>query len=81
MLQGKYTEAATELQEDPRDPLSLQLLANAQEKAGQFPESAKTLAALAAIYDERVETAAIAQPMRDALRRTNASPTQANSPE
>jgi len=81
LLQGKYTGAATELQEDPRNPLSLQLLANAQEKAGQVPESAKTLAALAAIYDERVETAAIAQPMRDALRRTNSPPTQANSPE
>ena len=81
LLQEKYTEAATELQEDPRDPLSLQLLANAQEKAGQAPESANTLAALAAIYDERVETAAIAQPVRDALRRTNSPPTQANTPE
>ena len=34
LLQGKFAEAIAELQEDPRDPLSLQLLADAQNKAG-----------------------------------------------
>jgi tetratricopeptide (TPR) repeat protein len=80
LLQGKFVDAAAELQEDPRDPLSLQLLADAQQKAGQTPQSAKTLAALAAIYDERVETAAVAQPVRDTLKRANLSSTQANTP-
>ena len=81
LLQGKYAEAVPEFQEDPRDPLSLQLLADAQSKAGQAADSTKTLATLAAINDERIETAAVAQPVRDAIKRNNPASTQANTPE
>ena len=81
LLEGKFAEAVSEFQEDPRDPLSLQLLADAQSKAGRAAESAKTLATLAAINDERVETAAVAQPVRDALKRNNPASTQANTPQ
>jgi len=81
LLQGKFAEAVSEFQEDPRNPLALQLLADAQSKAGQSAESTKTLATLAAINDERVETAAVSQPVRDALKRNNPSSTQANTPE
>lgn len=81
LLQGKFAEAVAELQEDSRDPLSLQLLADAQNKAGQAAEGTKTLATLAAINDERVETAAVAQPVRDAMKRTNPASTQANTPQ
>ena len=81
LLQGKYAEAVSEFEEDPRDPQSLQLLADAQSKAGQAAESAKTLATLAAINDERVETAAVAQAVRDALKRNNPASTQANTPQ
>jgi tetratricopeptide (TPR) repeat protein len=81
LAQGKYAEAVPEFQENPRDPLSLQLLADAQSKAGQTADSAKTLATLAAINDERVETAAVAQPVRDAIKRNNPASTQANTPE
>jgi tetratricopeptide (TPR) repeat protein len=81
MLQGKYAEAVAEFEENPRDPLSLQLLADAQSKAGQTVERAKTLATLAAINDERVETAAVAQPLREALKRNNSNSTQANTPQ
>jgi len=81
LLDGKFAEAVAEFQEDPRDPLSLQLLADAQSKAGQTAESAKTMATLAAINDERVETAAVAQPVREALKRNNPSSTQANTPQ
>jgi predicted Zn-dependent protease len=81
LLDGKFAEAVSEFQEDPRDPLSLQLLAAAQSKAGQAAESAKTLATLAAINDERVETAAVAQPVREALKRNNPASTQANTPQ
>jgi tetratricopeptide (TPR) repeat protein len=81
LLQGKFAEAVAELQEDPRDPLSLQLLADAQSKAGQAADGTKTLATLAAINDERIETAAVAQPVRDAIKRNNPPSTQANTPE
>ena len=81
LVQGKYAEAVPEFQENPRDPLSLQLLADAQSKVGLTTDSAKTLATLAAINDERVETAAVAQPVRDALKRNNPASTQANTPE
>ena len=57
LAQGDYAGAITELQEDPHNPLSLQLLAEAQTKAGQSADARKTLATLAAISDERVETA------------------------
>jgi tetratricopeptide (TPR) repeat protein len=54
---GDFAGAISELQEDPYNPLSLKLLADAQAKAGQSADAQKTLTALAAISDERVETA------------------------
>jgi tetratricopeptide (TPR) repeat protein len=54
---GDYAGAISELQEDSQNPLSLRLLSEAQAKAGQTAEAQKTLATLAAVSDERVETA------------------------
>jgi len=54
---GDYVGAIPELEEDGYNPLSLRLLADAQSKAGQSAEAQKTLTTLAAISDERVETA------------------------
>jgi tetratricopeptide (TPR) repeat protein len=67
-LQGNYAEAIAELQEDGENPLSLQLEASAQTKAGQADEARKTLETLAAISDERMETAFAAPPARLALK-------------
>jgi tetratricopeptide (TPR) repeat protein len=75
-LQGDYAAAITELQEDPQNPLSLQLLAEAQTKAGQSADARKTLETLAAISDERVETAVAAPPARLALKHDTAHPVQ-----
>jgi tetratricopeptide (TPR) repeat protein len=66
--QGDYPGAISELQEDPQNPLSLRLLAEAQTKAGHTGEAQKTLATLAAISDERVETAFAAPQARTALK-------------
>ena len=68
LTQGDYAGAIAELQEDPQNPLSLQLLAQAQNKAGQGADAQKTLATLAAISDERVETAFAAPQARAALK-------------
>jgi tetratricopeptide (TPR) repeat protein len=67
-LQGKYDAAVKELEDDAQNPLSLQLLADAQEKAGQAADAQKTLATLAAISDDRVETAVAVPPARAALK-------------
>jgi tetratricopeptide (TPR) repeat protein len=72
--QGKYAEAISEFQYDPRNPLSLELLADAQSKNKDSAEGQKTLESLAAINDERVETAFAAPPARAALK-SNSSPT------
>jgi tetratricopeptide (TPR) repeat protein len=74
--QGDYAGAIDELQEDPQNPLSLQLLAEAQTKAGQAADARKTLETLAAISDERMETAFAAPPARLALKRDTTRPTQ-----
>ena len=68
LAQGDYAGAITELQEDAQNPLSLRLLAEAQSKAGQSADAHKTLATLAAISDERVETAFATPPARAALK-------------
>jgi tetratricopeptide (TPR) repeat protein len=65
---GDYAAAIPELQEDAQNPLSLRLLAAAQAKAGQAADAQKTLATLAAISDERVETAFAAPQARAALK-------------
>ncbi|HXO00137.1 MAG TPA: hypothetical protein VN881_13760 [Candidatus Acidoferrales bacterium] len=75
MMQEKYGAAISELMEDPQNPLSLQLLADAQNRAGQAADAQKTLATLAAINDERVETAFAVPQARAALK--NGSPTTA----
>jgi tetratricopeptide (TPR) repeat protein len=66
---GDYAGAIAELQEDPQNPLSLHLLAEAQSKAGQNADAQKTLETLAAISDERVETAFAAPQARLALKK------------
>jgi tetratricopeptide (TPR) repeat protein len=65
---GEYTAAIAELQEDGQNPLSLRLLAKAQAKAGHSAEAQKTLTTLAAISDERVETAFAAPQARALLK-------------
>jgi tetratricopeptide (TPR) repeat protein len=66
--QGDYAGAISELQEDPQNPLSLRLLAQAQTKAGQTAGAQKTLATLAGTSDERVETAFAAPQARASLK-------------
>jgi tetratricopeptide (TPR) repeat protein len=73
--QGDYAGASSELQQDPQNPLSLQLLAEAQTKAGQAADAQKTLATLAAISDERVETAFAAPQARAALKKNDTTQT------
>jgi tetratricopeptide (TPR) repeat protein len=68
LAKGKYADAIEELSEDPRNPLSLELLADAQTKLGQSADSQKTLVTLAAINDERVETAFAVPQARAALK-------------
>jgi tetratricopeptide (TPR) repeat protein len=68
LAQGDYAGAIAELEEDAQNPLSLRLLAEAQTKAGQASDAKKTLATLAAINDERVETAFATPQARAALR-------------
>jgi predicted Zn-dependent protease len=75
--QGRYADAAAELGEDSGNPLSLTLLADAQDKAGQNDESLKTTAALAAINDERVESAFAVPAARVAMKAANGSATAA----
>src|ERR1700678_3217299 len=74
--QGDYAGALAELREDPQNPLSLQLLSAAQTKAGQTADARKTLETLAAISDERVETAFAAPPARLALKHDATHPVQ-----
>jgi tetratricopeptide (TPR) repeat protein len=66
--QGDYAGAIPELEEDAENPLSLRLLAEAQTKAGQTADAQKTLVTLAAISDERVETAFAAPQARALLK-------------
>ncbi|MGB0034330.1 MAG: hypothetical protein WBP79_02520 [Candidatus Acidiferrales bacterium] len=79
-LEGKFADAISELQYDPRNPLSLELLTEAQKAEGSSADSQKTLATLAAISDERVETAVAAPGARAALKAAPApSPQQASN--
>jgi hypothetical protein len=68
LAQGDYAGAIMELQEDAQNPLSLRLLEEAQTKAGQSADAHKTLATLAAISDERLETAFAMPSARAALK-------------
>jgi predicted Zn-dependent protease len=76
LAEGKFADAISELQFDPRNPLSLELLADAQKDAGDAATQQKTLAVLAAINDERVETAVAAPLARAALKATNKTTAQ-----
>lgn len=76
LAQGKFEEAIAELQEDPRNPLSLELLSAAQNKAGHTAEAQTTLETLAAINDERVETAFAVPQARAALKRNQSGSAQ-----
>jgi len=77
LMQQKYDAAIQELDDDAQNPLSLQLLADAQNKAGQTAEAQKTLTTLAAINDERVETAFAVPPARAALKANPGTTAQA----
>jgi tetratricopeptide (TPR) repeat protein len=79
LAKGKYSDAIEELGEDPRNPLSLDLLADAQSKLGQSADGQKTLVTLAAINDERVETAFAVPQARAALRGSPAISAQAQA--
>jgi len=76
LAKGNFAESIAELQEDSRNPLSLELLADAQNKAGQAAEAQKTFETLAAINDERVETAFAVPQARAALKRYQQSSAQ-----
>ena len=78
-MQEKYDAAIQELDDDAQNPFSLQLLADAQNKAGQAAEAQKTLTTLAAINDERVETA-VAVPQARAALKANPSTTAQAAP-
>lgn len=73
---GDYAAAIPELQEDAQNPLSLRLLAEAQAKAGKAADAQATLTTLAAISDERVETAFAVPLARVALKGDNAQTAQ-----
>ncbi len=79
LVQGKYVEAIPELEEDSQNPLTLQLLAKAQNKAGESAEAQKTLVTLAAINDERVETAVAVPQARAALKSNSVTTAQAGA--
>ena len=77
MTEEKYDDAIPELMEDAQNPLSLTLLADAQSKAGQPVDAQKTLISLAAISDERVETAFAVPQARAALKENSVTGAQA----
>lgn len=77
LLEGMYADAVSELQYDPRNPLSLELLSAAETKAGEPAAGREALVRLAGINDERIETAFAAPKARAALNKaptTNAQP-------
>jgi tetratricopeptide (TPR) repeat protein len=65
---GDFAGAIPELQEDSLNPLTLRVLVEAQTKAGQAADAQKTLETLAAINDERPETAFAATEARATLK-------------
>jgi tetratricopeptide (TPR) repeat protein len=68
LLQGIYAEAVSELQYDSRNPLSLQLLSEAETKAGEPGAGHEFLVKLAGINDERIETAYVVPQARASLK-------------
>jgi hypothetical protein len=76
-LDGRYGMAVAEFQEDPRNPLSLRLLAEAETKAGEPVAGQQVLVTLAAINDERVESAVAVPQARAALKAVTPTTAQA----
>jgi hypothetical protein len=68
LLQGIYAEAVSELQYDSRNPLSLQLLSEAETKAGEPGAGHEILVKLAGINDERIESAFVVPQARASLK-------------
>jgi len=68
LIEGMYADAVSELQYDPRNPLSLQLLSEAETKAGEPAAGRDALVRLAGINDERIETAYAAPKARATLK-------------
>jgi tetratricopeptide (TPR) repeat protein len=77
LLDGRYAVAVSEFQEDPRNPLSLRLLADAETKAGQSAAGQQVLVTLAAINDERIESAVAVPQARAALKAAGPTTAQA----
>ena len=83
LLERMYADAVSELQYDPRNPLSLHLLADAETKAGEPAAGRDALVRLAGINDERIETAYAAPKARATLNsapRTNGQPAAVSKP-
>jgi tetratricopeptide (TPR) repeat protein len=78
--QGMYADSISEFLEDARDPLSLQLLAEAEAKVGEPVASHEILVRLAGINDERVETAFVVPQVRAALKGSPATTAQPTAP-
>jgi len=66
--QRLYADSISEFLDDPRGPFSLQLLAEAETKAGEPSAGHEILVRLAGINDERVETAFAVPQARAALK-------------
>jgi tetratricopeptide (TPR) repeat protein len=78
LLDSRYAVAISEFQEDPRNPLSLRLLADAETKAGEPVAGQQVLVTLAAINDERVESAVAVPQARAALKAVTPTTAQAH---
>lgn len=76
LLQGMYADAVSELQYDPNNPLSLQLLVEAETRAGEPGAGHEILVKLAGINDERIESAFVVPQARAALKAASAPAAQ-----
>jgi tetratricopeptide (TPR) repeat protein len=78
LLEGRYAFAVAEFQEDSRNPLSLRMLSEAETKAGMSAAGQEVLEKLAAINDERVESAVAVPQARAALKAAAQTTAQAS---
>jgi tetratricopeptide (TPR) repeat protein len=67
-VKGEYKQAIDELEQDPENAMSQELLADAEMKAGQTDEARKTLATLAGTNNELIETAYVVPQVRASLK-------------
>jgi tetratricopeptide (TPR) repeat protein len=77
LLEGRYAFAVSEFHEDTRNPLTLRLLAEAETKAGEPAAGQSVLVTLAAINDERIESAVAVPQARAALKANPTTTAQA----